>query len=92
MRGLKGGMYLDLYEFFDAVDDPYVLIALRAFSNYSFIACSHPAILEGFLIGFIIVKVAENNARRSNDKFSRLIIAGNFVSLNSYYASFVAGK
>lgn len=75
--------YLDLDELLDSVNDEHMFVPTRRLSDDSFVTSVHVAILEGLFVGFVIVQITQNDRRRFDKQFTRLVVSGHFVSLGS---------
>lgn len=80
--------YLDLNQLFYAIDYPDMFSSLGSDTDDGLVAGTHPAVLEGFAVGLVVVQVAEHDARGAHEEFARLIVAGDLVAFDRDDARF----
>jgi hypothetical protein len=80
--------HLDLYQFLDAVDNEYVLCALRADTYNGLVSSAHPTILECLFGGLLVVQITQDNAWTSDNKLAWCVIFCDFFALWCHDSSF----
>lgn len=72
---------LDLDQFLDSVRDKDVLDILRAQPNDGLVSRAHPAVLECFFRGLLVVQVPQNNTWAANDQLTGCVICGHLLAI-----------
>ncbi len=88
----REGVYLDLNQLLDAIDDPDMFGAVGPLADDGLVAGAQPAVLEDVAVGLVVVQVAEHDAGGADEQFAGLVVAGDVVAFDGHEARFDGGE
>lgn len=76
--------YLNLDQLLYAINNKYVFMSRRCFSDDCFITSSHVPILESLRICLVIVQISQDNGWRFDEQLAWFIISCHFFTLGCH--------